>query len=91
MKQQTIPYLQTVSDWKPSFSWMSVRLGLALTPVEEEMVELEDWLDKAEEQLYSRVSQAGGEGVLAQDMVDLVAGLREEYTSKGFMKRSGRR
>ena len=91
MKQQTILYLQSVSDLEPSFSWMSVRLGLALTPVEEEMVELEDWLDKAEEQLYSRVSQAGGGGVLAQDMVDLVDRLREEYTSKGFMKRSERR
>jgi hypothetical protein len=61
---------------------------MAVPPLGEEMAALEAWLDAAEQQLYTRVSQAEGAGdLLAGDLVTLLAGLKEDFAARGFMKR----
>jgi len=62
---------------------------MAVPPLCEELVALEEWLDTAEQQLFARVTQVESTtgDLLDSELVILVGRLKVEYKEKGFMKR----
>jgi len=62
---------------------------MAVPPLCEELVALEEWLDIAEQQLFARVTQVESTtgDLLDSELVILVGRLKVEYKEKGFMKR----
>jgi len=62
---------------------------MAVPPLCEELVALEEWLDLAEQQLFAQVTQVESTtgDLLDSELVILVGRLKVEYKEKGFMKR----